>query len=159
MAPLVAQLVSAGINILGGALMKRGKEEVEKRLGVDLPSLDTEVAPEKLAELRQLEMDHERTLIELSIRREEIQLAAEKAEHEGVTQRWQADLSSDSRLAKNIRPIVLAYLTIVITLMAFASKWLEVEDAWVELLGTAYVTVIVAYFGSRGIEKVTGRKK
>lgn len=159
MAPLVAQLVSAGINILGGALMKRGKEEVEKRLGVDLPSLDAEVSPEKLAELRQLEMEHERALIELAIRREEMSLQAEKAEHEGVTHRWQADLASDSRLAKNIRPMVLAYLTIVITLMAFASQWLTVAGEWIDLLGTAYVTVIAAYFGSRGVEKVMGRKK
>lgn len=78
MLPLVAQLVSSGVSILGGALIAKGKEAVEKKLGVSLPDLDSPVSDEKLAELRQLEMDHEVKLLELNVKREELAIEAEK---------------------------------------------------------------------------------
>ena len=36
-----------------------------------------------------------------------------------VTDRWKADMASDSWLAKNIRPLVLVFLTFVFSLLAF----------------------------------------
>lgn len=155
MLPLIAQLISSGATMLGGALLDKGKEAVEKKLGIELPDLNSTVSSEKLAELRKLEFDHEEKLLELSIRKQELELQAEVSENSSVSDRWKSDMGSDSWLSKNIRPLVLAYLTAVITMMAFASEWLQVKDTWIDLLGTAYVTVIVAYFGSRGAEKVT----
>jgi glycopeptide antibiotics resistance protein len=35
----------------------------------------------------------------------------------------------------------------------------DVDDAWINLLKTLLVTVYVAYFGSRGAEKITNIKK
>jgi hypothetical protein len=33
-----------------------------------------------------------------------------KSEQEGITSRWNADMASDSRLSKNIRPLTLVYI-------------------------------------------------
>ena len=79
------------------------------------------------------------------------------AEMESISNRWQYDMQSDSWLSKNTRPLTLIYLTICMTLfISFDSIGMafEMDIAWIELLKTLLVTVYVAYFGSRGAEKV-----
>ena len=79
------------------------------------------------------------------------------AEMESISSRWQYDMQSDSWLSKNTRPLTLIYLTICMTLfISFDSVGIafEMDIAWIELLKTLLVTVYVAYFGSRGAEKV-----
>ncbi len=49
----------------------------------------------------------------------EILEKADKEAQEQVTARWQSDMQSDSFLSKNIRPIVLIYLTVIFTICAF----------------------------------------
>lgn len=76
-----------------------------------------------------------------------------------ITKRWQADMNSDSWLSKNVRPLVLGYLIFSTTLMIILEGSIEsfkINQEWIELLKTVDLTVIVSYFGSRGIEKVRG---
>ena len=74
-----------------------------------------------------------------------------------ITDRWKADMNSDSWLSKNIRPMTLAFLVISTVLMIFIDagtiKFI-VEDKWTDLLQIVLITVIVAYFGGRSLEKV-----
>jgi len=75
-----------------------------------------------------------------------------------VSSRWRADMKSDSWLSKNTRPLALIFLTSsAVFMMAVDSFHLQfqVDDAWINLLKTLLVTVYVAYFGSRGAEKIT----
>jgi hypothetical protein len=79
------------------------------------------------------------------------------AEMNSVSERWHYDMKSDSWLSKNTRPLTLIYLTVCMTLfIVFDSINLlfEMNAAWIDLLQTLLVTVYVAYFGSRGAEKV-----
>jgi len=79
------------------------------------------------------------------------------AEMNSVSERWQYDMKSDSWLSKNTRPLTLIYLTVCMTLfIVFDSIDLlfDMNAAWIDLLQTLLVTVYVAYFGSRGAEKV-----
>mgnify|MGYP003639093235 CR=1 FL=1 len=74
-----------------------------------------------------------------------------------VSKRWEADMSSDSWLSKSIRPLVLAWLVVSTTLLIFIDAGtikFVVEDKWVDLLQIVLITVIGAYFGSRGLEKI-----
>lgn len=74
-----------------------------------------------------------------------------------VTKRWEADMNSDSWLSKNIRPLVLAWLVVSTTFLIFIDGGVIefiVEDKWVDLLQIVLITVIGAYFGSRGLEKI-----
>ena len=76
-----------------------------------------------------------------------------------ITDRWKADMNSDSWLSKNIRPLVLAFLVICTVLMIFidaGSINFVVEEKWTDLLQLVLITVIGAYFGGRSFEK--GRK-
>ena len=85
------------------------------------------------------------------------------SEMEEVTKRWSSDMVSDSWLSKNIRPIVLAWLVIFVSLFAVVDSIdtldFTVEAAWITLFSTLLVTVIVSYFGSRGVEKYQKIKK
>jgi hypothetical protein len=74
-----------------------------------------------------------------------------------ITDRWKADMNSDSWLAKNIRPMTLAFLVISTVLMIFIDAGtisFVVEDKWTDLLQIVLITVIGAYFGGRSLEKV-----
>jgi len=74
-----------------------------------------------------------------------------------ITDRWKADMNSDSWLSKNIRPMTLAFLVISTVLMIFIDAGtikFTVEDKWTDLLQLVLITVIGAYFGGRSLEKV-----
>jgi hypothetical protein len=72
-----------------------------------------------------------------------------------VTERWKSDANSDSFLSKNIRPLTLAWLIVSVTTICIldSANALTVEEMWVSLFSNLLMTVIVAYFGSRGVEK------
>ena len=76
-----------------------------------------------------------------------------------ITDRWKADMNSDSWLSKNVRPLVLVFLVVCTVLMIFidaGSLNFVVEEKWTDLLQLVLITVIGAYFGGRSFEK---RKK
>ena len=83
-------------------------------------------------------------------------LEQDMVEMQEVSKRWMSDMSSDSWLSKNTRPMALIFLTIsmVIFMLMDSFDWsFKVESMWVDLLKSLLVTVYVAYFGSRGVEK------
>tara|TARA_R100000388_G_C7112504_1_gene97246 strand:- start:4 stop:390 length:387 start_codon:yes stop_codon:yes gene_type:complete len=78
-----------------------------------------------------------------------------------VTKRWQADMQGNW-LTKSIRPLVMAWLVVSTTLLIFIDAGaisFVVEDKWVDLLQIVLITVIGAYFGSRGLEKIKNGKQ
>ena len=83
------------------------------------------------------------------------------AEMNNVSSRWSSDMKSDSWLSKNTRPMTLIYLTIVMSILIVldSTLLLTVKEGWVSLLEALLITVYVAYFGSRGAEKITKIKK
>ena len=74
-----------------------------------------------------------------------------------ITNRWEADLKSDSWLSKNVRPMTLIFLIVCTMLLIFVDAGtinFEVKSSWVDLLQLVLITVIGAYFGGRSLEKV-----
>ena len=95
---------------------------------------------------------------------QELLLKSEETIQENVTERWKADMNSDSWLSKNVRPMVLIFLVLCTMLLVFVDAGFlefQVEDKWISLLEITLLTVIGAYFGGRSIEKVknTNKKK
>jgi len=82
---------------------------------------------------------------------------AEIAYQNNVTERWKADMASDVKLAKLIRPFTLIALMIVFCLtMIFDSldNWpFSVKDSYIDLLQVLMLTSFGAYFAGRTIEK------
>lgn len=74
-----------------------------------------------------------------------------------VTERWKADMGSDVKLAKLIRPITLiALMGMFMVTMIFDSldNWpFNVKDSYIDLLQVLMLTAFGAYFAGRTIEK------
>ena len=73
-----------------------------------------------------------------------------------ITDRWKADMNSDSWLSKNVRPMILIFLVVSTVLMIFIDAGtikFVVEEKWTDLLQLVLITVIGAYFGGRSFEK------
>ena len=73
-----------------------------------------------------------------------------------ITDRWKADMNSDSWLSKNVRPMILIFLVVSTVLMIFIDAGtiqFTVEEKWTDLLQLVLITVIGAYFGGRSLEK------
>jgi len=84
-------------------------------------------------------------------------LGHEAKMQEEVSNRWEADMVSDSWLAKNIRPITLAFLILSTVLLIFIDAGtidFHVEEKWTNLLQIVLITVVGAYFGGRSLEKI-----
>lgn len=168
MIPIVASLLGTlaqnGLGLLSSAIQAKGKEVVEQTLGVKISDSPTPVEVEKL---RQLQYDHEERLLELGIEKARIEqeelkalLAAQANQEDNVSKRWEADMSSDSWMSKNIRPMTLVYiLTAYLVFAGLSAAGINVQEAYVSLLGQWGMLVMTAYFGGRTVEKVMEMRK
>jgi hypothetical protein len=119
------------LTIMGDALPDRGALGVVKNLLANEPDVDPEEA---------------KAIVEAEVRFQE-----------NVTERWKADMGSDVKLAKLIRPVTLiALMTMfMITMVADSmDNWaFNVKDSYVSLLEILMLTAFGAYFAGRTIEK------
>lgn len=122
------------LDAVGDAIPDSGVLGVVKRL-VDG---DPDLTPEQKLEFDRLKFEQEMSA------------------QENVTRRWEADMKSDVKLAKYIRPSVM------ITLLAFfmvVSVWDGLDprfmppENYIDLLELLMLTVFGAYFAGRTIEK------
>ena len=74
-----------------------------------------------------------------------------------MTERWKADMGSDVKIAKYIRPVTLICLMVMFmaTMIADSLDYLpfNVKDSYVSLLEILMLTAFGAYFAGRTIEK------
>ena len=77
-------------------------------------------------------------------------------EQNNVSDRWKADMSSDSWLSKNIRPMsLIAIFTGYFVFAMMSAFGYNANESYVTLLGNWGMLVFGAYFGSRSLEKIT----
>lgn len=151
MIPIVGALLQNGLSLLGNAVLAKGKDWVEQKTGV---KLGDNLTPEQLTLLKQAEMQHEEELMRLRIEENKLNVELFKAEAAAVTDRWKADMSSDSWLSKNIRPMTLiAILTGYFMFALMSAFGYNATESYVTLLGNWGQIVMLAYFAGRTIEK------
>ena len=137
-----------------GAFLKSKAPKVLSALGDVLPNQGTLGIVKNLissdTKIKAVDKEQAMKLIEQDI-----------AEMKEVSSRWNSDMKSDSWLSKNTRPMTLIFLTLAMTIFIVLDSTilLEIKDGWVSLLEALLITVYVAYFGSRGAEKITKIKK
>lgn len=156
---LLGTLAESGLTLLSSAIQAKGKEVVENTLGVKIPDNPT---PADVEKLRQLQYEHEERLLELGIEKAKLEqeelkalLAAQANQENNVSDRWKADMASDSWLSKNIRPGTLIYILTAYLLFAMMSAFgYDAKTEYVNLLGQWGMLVFGAYFGGRTFEKV-----
>ncbi len=84
-------------------------------------------------------------------------LDAEVQFQNNVSERWKADMSSDVKLAKYIRPVTLIALMLMfmgtMVMDSLDNLSFNVKDSYVSLLEILMLTSFGAYFAGRTIEK------
>jgi len=82
---------------------------------------------------------------------------AEIAFQDNVTRRWEADMGSDVKIAKVIRPatmIVLMVFFMVVMVWDGMDESFMPRDSYISLLEILMLTVFGAYFAGRTVEKI-----
>ena len=140
--PSIKWIKDKAPDILGGALEFAGE-----LTGVEF----LEKLGEKIQGKEDLSAEDKAHILEV-IR---LEVEAEKE----ISKRWDSDMSSDNKLSKNVRPIVLLYSWALITLIVVLSFFkVNIPTTYVYLIEALCVSVNVAYFGSRGLEKYSDIK-
>jgi|TARA_B110000495_G_C22612226_1_gene365340 hypothetical protein len=137
---LLSGLKIYNMNILS-KIFSSGATELVKGVGDVLDNLTTSKEEKLEAERKIQEIIH----------------SYESKMQEEVSERWKADMQSDSWLSKNVRPIILLFLVFSTMVLIFIDAGFidfHVEGSWIDLLQLTLLTVIGAYFGGRSWEKV-----
>jgi hypothetical protein len=90
------------------------------------------------------------------------ELEQDISEMQEVTKRWQSDMQSDSWLSKNVRPLIIIFLTLVMSVyitVDSATDGFNVKEDWIGLLSSLLLLVYGAYFGGRSLEKIQKMRK
>lgn len=157
MLPIVTALLQNGLSLIGNAVLAKGKDWVEQKTGV---KLGDNLTPEQVVLLKQKEMEHEQELMQIQLENNKLYVEFFKAESQAVTDRWKADMASDSWLSKNVRPGTLVYILSAYLLFALMSAFgYTVTETYVTMLGQWGQIVMLAYFGGRSLEKVMEMRK
>jgi len=125
------------VNTLGDALPSNGVLGIVKGL---IDKDDTLPPQAKEEALKLLEMD--------------------MVEMQEVTKRWEADLNSDNKLSKNVRPLTLMFMTVSLILFIFLDSVFDdfnFDEIHIETLKQLCSVVFIAYFGGRSYEKIKKR--
>lgn len=155
---IVAKLIESGLGILGGAILQKGKDAIQDKLGIDIEkAMQT---PEGLFKLKELEIKHEEFLLNSAIEHRKIDLEDKKLNLADVANSRDSnariqETANASWLAKNtgyiidfiiiIGTILLAYLII------FKPIPLENKDVIMMTFGAIIgmcVTIIAWHRGS-----------
>jgi hypothetical protein len=78
-------------------------------------------------------------------------------EMQEVTKRWVSDNATDSFLTQNIRPLVLAFLTLTLFIYIILDSSIggfNIAPQWIDLLSSLLLLVYGGYFGARSAEKI-----
>jgi hypothetical protein len=78
-------------------------------------------------------------------------------EMQEVTKRWVSDNATDSFLTQNIRPLVLAFLSLTLFIYIILDSSIggfNIAPQWIDLLSSLLLLVYGGYFGARSAEKI-----
>ena len=76
-----------------------------------------------------------------------------KTEQNNLTDRLKSDMSSDSWLSKNIRPLVMIYLLVLVTCAGF--NWIHATGEFIAMIKSFTEYGLMFYFGGRTVEKIS----
>lgn len=141
---LIAPLLAQGLNLIGNAVLAKGKDWVEEKTGV---SLDQPLSAEDTLRLRQYEMEHEEELLRLRVEDKRLDLADIQSARDMNTRINES--ASATWLAKNV-PAILALVVVVVGFILLGTT----KDADVRTAVVGLMTLVLGfYFGSSSSSK------
>jgi len=101
--------------------------------------------------------DEERKTLKIKLK--QVLKQAESSAQEQVTRRWEADAKA-GWLPANIRPLILAFLTLIFVSISFFDGnvgGFKMNPVYVPVYQTLLMVVFSAYFAGRSIEKIKNK--
>lgn len=152
-------LVSMGIDFVKDLIEDNGedlvKEGIKKVTGIDLNKKHPkDLTPEEIEKINSFKLEIEK----LDFKKLQLQYENEQKGEQQITDRWKSDNSSDSRIAKLTRPLLVIYLVLAVTLMAILDgnvSSFSIKEHWVTLFTSLSLTALGGYFTLRTYEKRT----
>lgn len=136
---LLAPILAQGLNLIGNAVMAKGKEWVEEKTGV---ALQPNLSDKDILTLRQYEMDHEEELLKLRIEDKRLDLADVQGARDMNTRINES--ANATWLSKNV-PAILALVVIIVGFLLLGTT----KDADVRTAVVGLMTLVLGfYFGS-----------
>ena len=118
LAAILTPLLGNGLNLVANAVMAKGKDFVEKKLGVELKP---DMSPEDLAKIQIAQMQHEEELMRLRIEDDKLDLAELQALLKDTNDARQREVQiANSDKAPLLNKIVTPVLALSILLLTFA---------------------------------------
>jgi hypothetical protein len=159
LAAILTPLLGNGLNLVANAVMAKGKDFVEKKLGVELKP---DMSPEDLAKIQIAQMEHEEELMRLRIEDDKIDLAELqmllKDTNDARVRETQIVTSDKAPLLNKLITPILALGLLGITFTLFGIVLFQAspidpsrKDILIYILGvlSAVATQVVSYyFGS-----------
>lgn len=74
-----------------------------------------------------------------------------------ITERWKSD--NEHLITRLVRPLSFAWVIVLFSVIVLGdSNWgFSVKEAYVPVMETLLTTMVIAYFGSRGFEKISAK--
>ncbi len=156
---VLAPLLGAGLNLVANAVQAKGKEWVEKKLGVELKP---DMSSEDLAKVQIAQMEHEEELLRLRLEEDKLGLAELEMRLKDTNSARDRETviatSKDAPLLNKIVTPVLALMLLGVTFILFGVVLFDQtpvdpsrKDILIYILGvlSAVATQVVSYyFGS-----------
>lgn len=123
--PILSTLASNGLGILAGAIQAKGREVIEEKLGIKIPSSASDLTPELLEKLKEKEMEHEEFLISMQIKKAEVEIKQDEVDNANTDSARKMNASiqesaNAARIAKTA-PYILDFVIVTATLILVAA--------------------------------------
>jgi hypothetical protein len=141
------------LDFLGGGLV-----EAVGKVADDLITSDEERA-EKENEKLKTNLNHTLEMQKLGVESKKLDYGLIQSEDENITSRWTSD-NQGNFLTKSVRPLTLIYMIVVLSIMAFADGNIgefQINPAYIQLFQGLTMTVFIAFFGGKTIERIKGK--
>lgn len=159
LAPVLATLAQNGLGLLVNAITAKGKDVVEKTLGIEIPDEASSLTPELLVQLKTKEMEHEEFLLDAAIKKQEVDLKAEAMyleDTQNARSMQMEALKQDDVFSKRFiyylaagALITTATYIFIITFASIPEQNVRFADTILGfLLGTVVSTVMNFFFGT-----------
>lgn len=162
---MINLLASAGIAIFDNLIRDNGedlvKQGIEKVTGLKLDG-----KKQLTIEEVQLINEHKREILTLDLEKIREANRSEQIAQKNVTERWNIDKDGNF-ITRSVRPLILIYLTALITIMAISDGnsinilwWtleITIKDRWIDFLEIITIAVYSSFFVGKTFERIKGR--
>lgn len=116
---------------------------------------------EKENEKQKINLNYKLGMGKLGLEDKKLDYGLVQNEMNNITDRWVSD-NSGNFLTKSVRPLTLIYMIVILSFMAFTDGNIghfKINPAYIQLFQGLAMTVFVAFFGGKTIERIKGKVK